>query len=217
MGGVGPLMIFFFFFSRLDQSCLQTSFAVGFIHCSSGISPLASCLMWLSVKTSQWTWRVRICPCTDCFFFSPLCPSPLVWPYHSDSVFSSPCSDSFTHLSSLPSVPRPLKLGAKQFVHPDLRAALVFCAPGNGRAWPCLSSSVPFNSTDTAVFLCSVWRIPCLWTAKRKRKLPCYLSNPGYCLQLEKVAEQRLLCALMLTKLHEICLEIRMGVNTSTI
>lgn len=38
-------------------------------------------------------------------FFPLLCPSTPVRPYHSDSVFSLLCSDSFAHVSSLPSVP----------------------------------------------------------------------------------------------------------------
>ena len=76
---------------------------------------------------------------------------------------------------------------------------------GCARSW--LSNSISFKSTETEVCFSALYRNSCCY-GQRKEKGNCRV------ICLEKVAKLSLLCALMLTKFHEICLEIRMGVNT---
>lgn len=81
------------FFSQLDQAWLQTSSAIGFIDSSSSISPLASFLMCLSIKTRQWARRARLCPGT---MFSASCAHLT----RSTSLSLFPCSSSLARLFS---------------------------------------------------------------------------------------------------------------------
>lgn len=96
-------------------------------------------------------------------------------------------------------------------MHLDLLTAFVFSVTGelcrNGCAWGWLGSSISFKITETELYFSALYRSSCGYGQQKGKGNYCVIC-------LEKVAKLNLLCALMLTKFHEICLEIRTSVNT---
>lgn len=172
--GAGPVMIFFFFCSQLDHSCLQTSFVIGFIDCSSSISPSASFLVCLSVKlvSERGGWGY-----VHALYFLPFVPlTTLILPFPLQWLLSSPF---------LPSLRTTLtKLGWKQPVHLGLLTdgTWVWCHWRALSQWLFTGVVQQFHlfheCGDWVVFFCFAYQLPRLRTMKRKKKfilnrVPC--------------------------------------------
>lgn len=95
-------------------------------------------------------------------------------------------------------------------MHWDLLSTGTWSVPGELHHDGCAQvgsavSAFPSVQRQSCIFL--LYSTTPAVTDNKKRKGNCVVY-------LEKVAELHLLCALMLTKFCEICLEMRMGLNT---
>lgn len=160
----------FLFGSHSSQSCLQTGFAIGFIVCSSRISPLTSfycslCayLLKLACELRAWGYGLALC------FLEVTAACALGFPEHT-------------------------------------RMECPWRAPSPRLCTGWLSNFSVCRSPEAEGFFLLYGTTPAA-TCNKKKKGNCVIC-------LEKVAELHLLCALILTKFCEICLEIKMCLNT---
>lgn len=166
-----------FFFSQLDQSCLQTSFAIGFIDCSSSIFSLASFLVCLPIKTNQWTVEGEDVPMHHVFFL--FCPPPvplLTLPFHFCLAFPlqrllrSPLPPS--HYT--PAEEAEGECGLCPWMYCPICISVTGELCRSGCAWAWLSSSSSFKIAETEVYF-SAWCHNSLSYGQWKEKGNCHV------------------------------------------